>query len=130
MADSLDVHVVGLDPLIADLVKAVEIVMVEGPKVTGKGGLNIKKDWQQTWSGHPHIRGLARAVSYDTTVRKAEFETEIGPDKNRPQGALGNLIEFGDAEGHAPIPAGLPALQAEEPRFVAAVEAMAAKALP
>jgi hypothetical protein len=130
MADGMDVTIVGLDALLVDLAKAQVIVVAEGPKVVSKGALNVKRDWVQAWSGHPHIRGLARAVSYDTTVRKAEFEAEIGPDKDKPQGPLGNLIEFGDAEGGAPIPAGLPALQAEEPRFVAAVEALAAQALP
>ena len=46
----------------------------------------------------------------------ALHEAEIGPDKLRPQGPLGNLIEFGSIN-NPPHPGGLPAALREEPRF-------------
>ena len=97
-------------------------------KVTARGAFNIKKDWRDRWSGHPHITGLARAVSYDVTARARDVEAEIGPDKAKPQGPLGNVIEFGGLK-EAPIPAGMPALAAEEPRYVQAIADIAEEAL-
>jgi hypothetical protein len=46
---------------------------------------------------------------------------EIGPDKNKPQGALGNLLEFGTSK-QAGRQDGARALAAEEPRLIAALE--------
>ena len=50
-------------------------------------------------------------------ISPAGLEAEIGPDKSRPQGALGNLLEFG-SENNPPHNDGGRALQAEEPRFL------------
>lgn len=97
-------------------------------RATSKGALNIKTDWKKAWSGHPHIPALPRAVTYDLTGGSTEASAEIGPDKARAQGPLGNIIEFGDGE-NAPIPGGLPALAAEEPRYVKAIADLAEEAL-
>lgn len=97
-------------------------------KVTGRGAFNIKKDWKDRWSGHPHIPALPRAITYDLTGRATEAWAETGPDKDRPQGALGNVLEFG-TENNAPIPGGLPALAAEEPRYVKALADLAEEAI-
>ncbi|PRY56441.1 hypothetical protein [Glycomyces artemisiae] len=92
----------------------------EGLAVGEKGALNIKQDWAKTWSGHPYFPALPRAVSYDRRAQGADAEWEIGPDKDRPQGALGNIIEYGTVN-NGPIPGGLPALDREVPRFVQAL---------
>jgi hypothetical protein len=84
-------------------------------KVGEKGALNIKRDWARAWSGHTYIGPLSRAISYDRRVKGASIEWEIGPDKGRAQGPLGNVIEFGTVN-NAPIPGGLPALDREAPR--------------
>ena len=97
-------------------------------QATGRGAFNIKKDWKAAWSGHPHIPALPRAVTYDLTGKAAEAFAEIGPDKDRPQGPLGNIIEFGDGD-NAPIPGGAPALAAEEPRYVNALADLAEEAI-
>lgn len=93
-------------------------------QVVSKGAYNIKKDWKDRWSGHAHIPALPRAITYDLTVRARDSEAEIGPDKAKRQGPLGNIIEFG-TENNAPIPGGLPALAAEEPKFVNAIADLA-----
>ncbi|MFG3340534.1 hypothetical protein [Glycomyces sp. NPDC048151] len=85
-------------------------------KVGEKAALNIKKDWARAWSGHAHIPALPGAVNYDRRIRGNEIEWEIGPDKSRPQGPLGNIIEFGTVN-NPPIPGGLPALDREAPRL-------------
>jgi hypothetical protein len=89
--------------------------------VTNKGALNVKLGWQRRWRNLSHAPMLADAISYDLTSRgMGEHSAEIGPDKTRPQGALGNLIEFGSVN-NPPHPGGLPAAIREEPRFVDAV---------
>ena len=84
--------------------------------VTQKGALNIKQDWQARWRGHPTFPALPSAISYDTKISAFMVEAEIGPDKGKRQGALGNIIEFGTPK-NAPIPAGMPALNAELPKY-------------
>lgn len=106
----------GLPELLGALVKAQRIALPEARKVVAKGALNIKKDWQKRWSGHPHFPALPAAISYDLDEGRDWVGAEVGPDKGKPQGALGNLIEFGSVN-NAPIPGGLPAGQAEAPRF-------------
>lgn len=123
----MDVTVTGLRELIADLEKAEHIdPAVRG--VVARGALNIKKDWATRWSGIAHAPALPRAITYDTTVQRDSVSAEIGPDKDRSQGALGNIIEFGTSK-NSPIPGGLPALAAEEPKFLKALADVAAKAL-
>ena len=100
----------------------------EVEKVTGKGAFNIKKQWKGLWSGHPHIPMLPRAITYDLHGKATEADAEIGPDKEKRQGALGNVIEFG-TENNAPIPGGLPSLAAEEPRYVQALADLAEEAI-
>jgi hypothetical protein len=88
-------------------------------KVVGRGALNIKNDWRDRWMGFRHAPALPYAVSYDLDD-KGGIGAEIGPDKGRRQGALGNLLEFG-SQNNAPHPGGQPALDAEAPRFEQAV---------
>lgn len=88
--------------------------------VVSKGALNVKKATQATWAGHRHAPALAAAVSYDDPRVEGEaIVTEIGPDKDRRQGALGNIYEYG-TPNNAPRPALNPALDAEAPKFEAA----------
>jgi hypothetical protein len=117
-----------LRELILALDQAAEQAPAEVRKVVQRGALNIKNDWRRRWSGHPHYPALPYAISYDTMASAGGVEAEIGPDKARPQGALGNLIEFG-SRNNAPLPGGLPALQAEEPRAQAALAALAERLL-
>lgn len=84
--------------------------------VVKKAALNIKNDWRDTWSGHSYIKPLARSVSFDMMPSFKAIKAEIGPDKDRPQGALGNIIEFGTLN-NAPIPGGLQALMKEVPKM-------------
>lgn len=100
---------------IAELDRVPADMYDEVVKVGEKGALNIKKDWQQAWSGHSYIGPLSRAVSYDRRATGTSVEWEIGPDKGRAQGPLGNVIEFGTVN-NPPIPGGLPALDREAPR--------------
>jgi hypothetical protein len=115
-----------LDRLAADLLLAGHAAGSEVQAVVAKGALNIKNDWREGWSGLAHAPALPAAISYETTVHVGDISAEIGPDKDKRQGALGNLLEFGTATS-GPHPAGQQALDREEPRFIAAIEALAAR---
>ena len=99
-----------------DLGKVPGRAVPEIEKVVSKGALNIKQDWAARWKGLSHAPGLASAVNYDIKFGIGTIEAEIGPDKGKRQGALGNLIEFGSIN-NAPHPGGGPALAAEAPKF-------------
>lgn len=116
----------GLAMLVADLKREAEIAPAESRKVVQKGCLNIKNDWRKRWTGFPHAPRLPYAISYDTTMTGERVEGEVGPDKDKRQGSLGNLFEYGSVN-NAPIPGGAPALQAEQPKFERAMEALAFK---
>jgi hypothetical protein len=56
------------------------------------------------------------------------IEAEVGPDKSKPQGALGNLIEFGSVNS-PPHSDGLRALRTEAPNLEKALADAALDAL-
>lgn len=99
-------------------------------RVVTRGAMNIKKDWRRRWEGLHYAPRLAYAVNYDVEYRVAGqiIAAEIGPDKTKRQGALGNIIEFGSPTS-APHPGGLPALAAEEPRLIEQVERLMVRQL-
>lgn len=124
------VHVVGLDVLAEVLRAAQADIIAEERKVASKGALNIKNDWRAGWSGMPHIRALPIAIGYDLAEDADSVSAVIGPDKDKSQGPLGNIIEFADGSiKSAPHPAGAHALELETPRFVDAVGKAAADLL-
>lgn len=111
----------------ADLRKAGSDAVDEVRKVVAKGSLNIKKDWQQRWSGQSHLKHLPRMITYDTEVNRDTIIGEIGPDKARKgQAPYATILEFG-TPNNAPNPGGAPALLAEAPRFEKALEDLGAK---
>lgn len=118
----------GLVEVLGDLHQAKADALPEVKKVVSKGALNIKNDIRDAWRGIRHAPALPRAVTYDVTEHGYSVSAEIGPDKAKRQGALGNLIEFGSVN-NAPHPAVYPALDREETRFYSALEDLAEKLL-
>lgn len=108
--------------LAADLGASPERVRGEVDRVVSKGALNIKTDWRERVSGLHRLKHLQFAVNYDMVRGVDSVGAEIGYDKNRVQAPLGNIEEYGTADtpGHLD---GQHALAAEEPRFIAALEA-------
>lgn len=87
-----------------------------------KAALNVKTDWAAQWSPSRHLPHIGASVSFDVTGTSGVYAAEIGPDKERPQGPLGTLIE--DANGAArnrATHAGNKAGRREAPRFERAV---------
>lgn len=91
----------------------------EGAKIVKRGAQNIKDDWQRRMRArerHGHIPHLPKAIGYDVRQTKYEVTATIGPDKNKKQGPLGHLLEFGSVN-NPPHNDGGAALRAEAPNF-------------
>ncbi len=97
-------------------------------QAVSKGALNVKDAAKKLISGHPRSRHYPATISYDVSTNGLEVSAEIGPDKDRQQGALGNILEFGTSN-NAPLPHLGPALALEEPRFPGWVAEAAVRAL-
>jgi hypothetical protein len=89
--------------------------------VVKKGALNIKRHSARLISGLAHAPAYPRAINYDIYRDRRGPYADIGPDKKRRQGALGNILEYGTVN-NPPHPHMRPAGEAELPRFVKAVE--------
>lgn len=98
--------------------------------VVRKGALNVKTDARRFATGIGHAPLYPASISYGVTGdgRFGVIEAEIGPDKGRPQGALGNILEYGTVN-NAPHTHLGPALDREGPRFMDAIAAAGAKVL-
>ena len=106
----------GLNDLHAVLQDAGRDVVPEAKKVLVRAAFNIKKDAQRKVSGIRHAPAYPRAITYDTRWVGATGRAEIGPDKDRRQGALGNILEYGTVN-NAPHAHLGPALDYEGPNF-------------
>lgn len=71
----------------------------EVDKVLKKGAQNIKEDLVKDAKASKHFKGLAPAISYDSLYGFQNPRYEIGPDKARKEGPLGNIAYFGTSRG-------------------------------
>lgn len=108
--------------------KVVSQAPEEAAKVVARGALNIKKDAQASVTGLAHARAYPSSITYDAYAGLRGPVAEIGPDKTKRQGALGNLIEYGSVN-NPPRPHVRPAVDAELPKFERAMEDLAARLL-
>jgi hypothetical protein len=118
-----------LEALAADIARTEAAVAAEGAAIVKRGAQNIKTGWAANAraSAPAHAPAYPASVSYDVTEAPGVIEAEIGPDKERRQGALGNLLEFGSVH-NPPHNDGGRALDDEEPRFVEQATALAERA--
>ncbi len=56
---------------------------------------NVKATWRENASGLAHARAYPFSIGYSTQERPFGADAEVGPDKDRAQGPLGNLLEYG-----------------------------------
>ena len=97
-------------------------VVVQGSakRVKEQGRANAKR------SAPTHNAGAPDAITYETRLLATSVVAEIGYDKNKPGGALGNLLEYGGGGDHSPPHRDLGrALYNEEPSFLNGLAAMA-----
>lgn len=103
-----------------DLGKVEADSLPQARKVVSRGSVQIKKGAQRRIQGHPHAPAYPRSIGYDEYSTPGWLRSQIGPDKLKRQGALGNILEFGTVN-NAPIPHLGPAADEEAPKFDRAV---------
>ena len=120
------------ESLAADMLKAATEAVVATRTVVQVGAFNIKRDAKANVlkSAPIHHANAASAITYDTDIGKTSVDAEIGYDKDRAPGRIGNLLEYGGGGDHSPPHRDLGrALDAEEPRFAEALAALVEKLL-
>jgi hypothetical protein len=92
------------ETLAADMLKAAAEAVVATRAVVQVGALNIKRDAKANVlkSAPIHNAGAAAAITYDTNIGKTTVDAEIGYDKDKKPGRIGNLLEFGGGGDHSP----------------------------
>lgn len=93
-----------------------------------RGAFQIKKGWADNAraSSGSHAPLYPASINYDLAGNAAYSQAVIGPDKDRPQGALGNLLEFGSSKNPAHDDGGR-ALLEEQDKLEAALADIAEK---
>jgi hypothetical protein len=92
--------------------------------VLKKGAQNVKTEMVTDATASEHFKGMAGAISYDSRYSIGTPRYEVGPDKDRGGGALGNIAYFGTSRGGGTLDIEKP-LRTEEPRLTTALEALA-----
>lgn len=98
--------------------------------IVQKSALNIKNEAKRNVreSAPIHNAHAAEAITYDTKFDGPSVMAEIGYDKGRRGGSLGNILEYGSAHNPAHRDLGR-AADNEEPRFETALTVMAERLL-
>lgn len=98
MADDFD----ELMELSADLNAAGSAVAPFARKAVERTARHVKDDARKTVRGRRGLGHAANAIDYELKGRADGLDAEIGYDKAKPAGPLGNLIEFGapNAKAH------------------------------
>lgn len=89
----------GLNKFGANMGKVAGQAVPEIDAVLEKGALNIKDELVAGARASRHFKGMAGSISYDSKASIGALRFEIGPDKSRKGGALGNIFYFGTSRG-------------------------------
>lgn len=110
----------GLTSLQADLTAAPWKAQRQAIPAVERSAKRIAEDARRLISGLAHAPHYPASITHDVKLLGVVVTAEIGPDKAKTQGALGNLLEYGSAN-NAPLAHLGPALDLEGPRFVEAL---------
>lgn len=116
-----------VDELVADLAGAGLRAGVNAIPVVHRAANNIQRTARDLAPGGRRTPYYPESITYDMEIG-ATVAAEVGPDKQRRQGALGNLLEYGKP-GQAPHPHLGPALDREQPNFLHFMEELGANSL-
>ena len=108
--------------LIADLGKVPGRAVKPLDAVVKRGAQNLKDEYNGQFARSRHFKGAAGSVTYDSTTSIGRISYEVGPDKERRAGALGNLFFFGGANGGGGTGDLDGPVDAEEPRMMENIE--------
>ena len=115
------VTVTGLNLVVEDLNMFPVRVAVNARRAVQVTSRKVRDDARNRIKGHKYLPAYPYSITYDTKVTAEGVEGEIGPDKGRAQGPLGNIVEYGTSK-NAPIPHLGPALDANAEDLVAGIE--------
>jgi hypothetical protein len=113
------------------LARSIPRIRRDARAVTMRGAVNIKNNWRANarQTAGKHGKHYPRAIGFDIAPYGPDLTmATIGPDKGGPQGALGNLLEYGSVN-NPPHNDGGRALATEMPAFLAQMELLAARGL-
>lgn len=89
-----------LSRLAGALGKAGDGIMADLQPVMKRAAQNIKTELTANARASRHFKGMARSISYDRTdLSPTSVTYEVGPDKSRSGGGLGNIAFFGTSRG-------------------------------
>lgn len=121
----MDVDFSELDRLAADLGEVAHSSAKPLEKAVAVTARKVRDTWREQAKGIPHAPAFPYSITYDMRsfggFGASVISAEIGPDKGRAQGALGNLIEFG-SRNNPPQGLGHGALLANEEDFATGIE--------
>lgn len=113
----MTVRAEGLDSLVGDLTAAPARAQLAARGIIDREAKTTQDDARSFAPSGPHLPSYADSITYDIRhVGAGVIEAEIGPDKGLPQGALGNLVEYGSVN-NAPQSHLGPALDLAGPRL-------------
>ncbi|MFD1278004.1 hypothetical protein ACFQ51_56650 [Streptomyces kaempferi] len=112
------IDVIGLTVVVDDLGTFAERLRVNAGKAVKVTSQKVRDDARNRIKGHKYLPAYPYSITYDVKVTAEGVEGEIGPDKGRAQGPLGNIIEYGTSK-NAPLPHLGPALDANAEDLVA-----------
>jgi hypothetical protein len=106
----------GLDRLVAELERGSRDIGPATRSIIQTSAARVKTDAQRLAAGIEHAPYYPASITYRTEETIYGAQAEIGPDKAKPQGALGNILEYGTSK-NAPLAHLGPALDIEGPKF-------------
>lgn len=112
--------------LAADLGKIPGKMVAPMIAVVTKSSNSVRDAMRSDASGIGHAPHFPNSITADVKMKAGLIEGEVGPDKGRTQGPLGNILYFGTSNNGPVLNINGP-LDAEAPKFQAAIEVAAGK---
>ena len=125
----MDVDTSELRALAADFGRVASRALPLVDAAVKKGAQKVKEEMAAEAAGSVHFKAMAGAITYDSAYRVGQVAYEIGPDKDRRAGALGNIAYFGGANGGGGTLDIAGPLRREEPHLLRALGEIPGKIL-
>lgn len=81
-----------------------------------KSGQRVRRQMRSDARGIAHAPYFPASITHEVEVKVGQIAVEVGPDKGRKQGALGNILYFGTSKNGPVLDINAP-LEAEGPKL-------------
>ena len=105
-----------VDKLAADLGRIPGRMVAPMVAAVTKSSHSVQRAMKADASGIGHAPHFPNSITDEVKVKVGLIEAEIGPDKGRTQGALGNILYFGTSKNGPVLNINAP-LEGEAPKF-------------